>query len=115
GTVLVGFHERKSRYVADMRSCEILPPHVSRLLVPLRELIGSMDQRDRLPQIEVAVGTRVTVLVLRHLEPLSQGDVAKLKAFSAEHSAHGEGRHAISWWLQPKGPDTVHPLDESMP
>ena len=35
GTVLVGFHERKSRYVADMKTCEILPPHVSRLLVPL--------------------------------------------------------------------------------
>ena len=114
-TVLVGFHERKSRYVADMLTCEILPPHVSRLLAPLRELIGAMDQRDRLPQIEVAVGTQVTVLVLRHLEPLSPGDIAKLKAFSAEHSAHDGGRHVISWWLQPKGPDTVHPLDESMP
>ena len=29
GTVLVGFHERKSRYVADMSECHVLPPHVS--------------------------------------------------------------------------------------
>jgi hypothetical protein len=56
GEVLVGFHERKSRYVADMRVCPVLPPQVSALLLPLRELIGAMDQRDRLPQIELAVG-----------------------------------------------------------
>jgi 23S rRNA (uracil1939-C5)-methyltransferase len=115
GTVLVGFHERKSRYVADMKTCEILPPHVSRLLVPLRELIAGMDQRDRLPQIEVAVGTRITVLVLRHLEPLTNADTQRLKAFATKHSPAEGGQTAISWWLQPKGPDTVHPLDESLP
>jgi len=114
-TVLVGFHERKSRYVADMTSCEVLPPHVSRLLMPLRELIGAMDGRDRLPQIEVAVGSRVTVLVLRHLEPLSAADVQRLKDFAATHSPAEGGQAAISWWLQPKGPDTVHPLDETAP
>src|SRR5574343_883093 len=31
GTVLVGFHERKSRYVADMSECQVLPRHVSDL------------------------------------------------------------------------------------
>ena len=41
GTVLVGFHERKSSYVADMDSCEVLPSHVSALLVPLRGLVGA--------------------------------------------------------------------------
>jgi 23S rRNA (uracil1939-C5)-methyltransferase len=55
GEVLVGFHERKSRYVADMRQCPILPPHVDAMLLPLRKLIGSMDARETLPQIELAV------------------------------------------------------------
>jgi 23S rRNA (uracil1939-C5)-methyltransferase len=114
-TVLVGFHERKSRYVADMQTCEILPPHVSRLMMPLRALIGAMDQRDRLPQIELAVGSKVTVLVLRHLEPLTPADVLRLKDFAAEHSAKDGGQQTISWWLQPKGPDTVHPLDDASP
>ena len=71
GEVLVGFHERKSRYVADMRQCPILPPHVDALLMPLRQLIGRMDARETLPQIEVACGDDVTALVLRHMEPLS--------------------------------------------
>lgn len=106
GTVLVGFHERKSRYVADMSECHVLPPEVSGLLLPLRELIGAMDARERLPQVEVAVGDRVTALVLRHLEPLSPADVQRLRDFAATHG--------IQWWLQPKGPDTVHRLDDSV-
>ena len=113
GVVLVGFHERKSRYVADMRSCPILPPWVDALLLPLRELIGRMDARDRLPQIELAVGEdlraaprRATALVLRHLEPLSEGDQARLRQFAHAHAEAG-----IQWWLQPKGPETVHRLD----
>jgi 23S rRNA (uracil1939-C5)-methyltransferase len=114
GTVLVGFHERKSRYVADMQRCEILPPHVSLLLMPLRSLIGAMDQRDRLPQIELAVGSQVTVLVLRHLEPLSERDKGLLRDFAREHSP-ASGQAVLSWWLQPKGPDTVHPLDDTLP
>ena len=70
GIVLVGFHERKSRYVADMTQCPVLPAKVSALLPHLRELIGSMAARDRLPQIELAMGDEVCALVLRHLDPL---------------------------------------------
>ena len=104
GAVLVGFHERKSRYVADMQECPVLPPHVSAMLMPLRALIGSLDAIETCPQIELACGDAVTALVLRHLEPLSEGDLDKLRAFAAEHQG-------VQWWLQPKGPDTVHLLD----
>jgi 23S rRNA (uracil1939-C5)-methyltransferase len=103
GQVLIGFHERKSRYVADMSACPVLPPHVSAMLLPLRELIASMDQRDRLPQIELAMGDTVTALVLRHLEPMTAADVDRLRAFASAHH--------VQWWLQPGGPDTVHRLD----
>lgn len=105
--VLVGFHERKSSYVADMDSCEVLPPHLSAMLVPLRNLVTGMDQRDRLPQIEVAVGEEVTALVLRHLEPLSAPDLQRLRDFAAQHG--------VQWWLQPKGPETVNLLDVGGP
>ena len=104
GTVLIGFHERKSRYVADMQVCRVVPQVISDMLLPLRELIMSMDERERLPQIELAMGDSVIALVLRHLNPLLDGDKAKLRAFAAEHG--------VQWWLQPKGPDTVKLLDE---
>ena len=99
GEVLVGFHERKSRYVADMRQCPILPPHVNAMLMPLRKLIGSMEARETLPQIELACGDHVTAMVLRHMEPLSAHDMDALRAFAVQHN--------VQWWLQSKGPDTV--------
>ncbi len=102
GGVLVGFHERKSSFVADVRSCEVLPPAVSRLIVPLREMFTAMALRERLPQVELAMGDAVTVLVLRHLETLGEEDAARLRAFADEHG--------IQWWLQPKGPETAHPF-----
>ncbi len=107
GRVLVGFHERKSSYVADMSSCDVLPPAVSALIIPLQQLVMGMDGRDRLPQIEVAVGTGCTAMALRHLEPLTDADLDRLRAFA---SAHG-----VSWWLQSGGPATVRPLDPEDP
>jgi 23S rRNA (uracil1939-C5)-methyltransferase len=77
------------------------------MLLPLRALVAGMDQRDRLPQIELAVGDEVIALVLRHLEPLSAPDLARLREFGATHR--------VQWWLQPKGPDTVHRLDDAGP
>ena len=115
GEVLIGFHERKSRYIADMRSCAILPPEVSQLLLPLRALIASLQARDTCPQIELACGDHTIALVLRHLEPLAQSDIDKLHAFAAQHPR-------VQWWLQPKGPNTAHcispdtaPLSYSLP
>ncbi len=104
GTVLIGFHERKSRYVADMKECHVLPSHVDALLMPLRALITSMDAIETLPQIELACGDDVTALVLRHLEPLSEGDKTRLRDFATQHPG-------VQWWVQSKGPETVQLLD----
>jgi 23S rRNA (uracil1939-C5)-methyltransferase len=106
--VLVGFHERKSSYVADMTECHVVPRHVSDMLVPLRELIAGMDAKETLPQIELACGDTVTAMVLRHMEPLSSGDLARLRAFAAQHPG-------LQWWLQPGGLESVGLLDEGAP
>jgi len=102
GGVLVGFNEKASSYVADMQSCAILPQHVSALIVPLQQLIGQLSIRDRLPQIEVAVGEAATVLVLRILEPLQPQDAPLLRDFADVHG--------VQIWTQSKGPDTVMPF-----
>lgn len=106
GGVLVGFREKKSSYVADMHACEVLAGGVGKMIAPLRELMTSLDTRERIPQIELAVGQQVTAMVLRLLEPLTPGDEIKLKAFA--------DRHRIQWWVQVKGPETAvpwYPLD----
>ena len=110
GGVLVGFREKKSSYVADMHSCEVLAGGIGRLIDPLRAMLTTLDKRDRIPQIEVAVGERVTALVLRLLEPLTPADEATLRAFADAHSAS----HRLQWWVQVKGPETAvpwYPLD----
>ena len=93
---LVGFHERKSSFIADIHACPNLTAGVSALLLPLRELISSLSICKSVPQIEVAVGEDLTVLVLRILEPLNAADEALLRAFA--------DRHQIVFYLQPKGP-----------
>ncbi len=100
-TVLVGFHEKKSRYVANMETCDILPPHVSQMLMPLRSLIASLSIIEELPQIELAIGEGVTALVLRILAPLSADDEIKLKLFADQYQ--------IQWWLQPNGAESAAP------
>ncbi len=102
GKTLVGFHEKRSSFVADLTLCEILPPKISALIPALARLMDTLSIRDRLPQIEVACGDQVDVLVLRVLEPPSPADEAALRAFA---DAHG-----VQFWLQPKGPDTVYPF-----
>ncbi len=105
GGVLVGFHERGSSFVADMTECHVLPPAVSALLVPLRRLTESLSIRDRMPQVEVAVGDRddpprqPIALVFRVLIPPSEEDLATLRDFAR--------RHRLDLWLQPKGPDSI--------
>ncbi|WP_281349409.1 23S rRNA (uracil(1939)-C(5))-methyltransferase RlmD [Paraburkholderia hayleyella] len=102
GGALIGFRERKSSYVADMTSCAVLPPHVSALLMPLRELVNQLSISDKMPQIEVAVGTSVTALVLRHLAPLSVADQQLLRSFA--------DTHAVQFWLQAEGPESARPF-----
>lgn len=106
GGMLIGFHEKRSSYIAVMDSCAVLPRGVSALIPELKRLLGSLSAPDRLPQVEVAVGDGQTVLVLRHLEPLTAEDQARLRAFA--------DAQRIVWFLQPRGPETAslfYPLD----
>jgi len=107
GAVLVGFHERSSSFIADMHSCAVLAHPVGGMLPALRELVGALSIRERLPQIEVAVGEGVTVLVLRVLDPPDEADRERMREFAA--------RERVELWLQPAGPDTAAPLEGQAP
>lgn len=106
GGMLVGFHEKRSSFIADMQQCHILPKRISDQLLPLRELIGGLSIRERMPQIELAIGDNIDVMVLRNMEPLTEADEQRLRDYA--------DRHRVQFWLQPKGPETAYafyPLD----
>jgi len=105
--VLVGFRERSSPYIADLQRCEVLHPSVGELIEPLSELVMALTVYRQVPQIEVAVGESAVALVLRHLAPLTAGDHELLQQF--------ERTHEVRMYLQPGGPDSVHPLNPSAP
>lgn len=106
GGILVGFHERRSSFVADMASCLVVPARISVLLPELRALVARLSVRNRLPQIELAIGEDangpVDALVLRILAPLTDADRRELSAFA--------GMHGVQLYLQPAGPASVHLL-----
>jgi 23S rRNA (uracil1939-C5)-methyltransferase len=111
--VLVGFNEKGTRFVSDMNSCEVLVPEVSALIAPLQVMIAQLSIRDKLPQLEVAVGEPVKwkgtedtvknmVMIFRIMDALTPADESLLKTFADQHR--------VNIWTQTKGPDTIKPF-----
>lgn len=107
GRVVAGFRERLTSYVAEIGRCEIIAPPVGALVGPLSELLTRLSIRERVPQIEVAVGDDVAALVVRALAPLSPADEALLREFAAAHR--------VRWYVQEGGVDSIRPLDAAAP
>lgn len=99
GKVLVGFREKRNHFVANINDCAILDKRIARLITPLSDMIGALDAKDKIPQIEVAVGDDSAALVFRHLVPLTDEDRNKLLTFCKDHEVH--------CYLQSGGLDTV--------
>ena len=105
--LLVGFRETNGRYVADIARCEVLVPSIGARVAEIGAMLATLDGREQMPQLEVAVGDRDAALTLRHLQPLSDGDRAKLEAFAKSSG--------IAIFLQPGGVDSVVPLTPDTP
>lgn len=100
--VLVGFREKHKPHLAELTRCEVLHPLIGERITELAELIGSLEARERIPQIEIAVGDDAAALVFRTLDPLSERDTALLRGYGERTGLHIH--------LQPGGPDSVHLL-----
>lgn len=100
--VLVGFRERGSSFITDTKRCEVLHDSVGPHLEAIASCIDQLELKERIPQIEVAVGDSQTVLVFRHLEPMSENDREKLQTFCKNH-------HFVAY-LQAGGPDELEKL-----
>jgi len=107
GRVLVGFRERYGRFVADLAECHVLDLRVAGRIEALAGLLHEMDARSAIPQIEVACGDDRCALVVRHLEPLTEADLDRLRGF--------ESASGLAILLQPGGPATIHALTPPAP
>jgi 23S rRNA (uracil1939-C5)-methyltransferase len=96
---LVGFREKHKPYLAELTRCEVLHPSVGARITELAELLGALDARERIPQIEVAVGDNATALVFRNLDALSERDATLLYGYGESTGLH--------IYLQPAGPGSV--------
>ncbi|MCK5888744.1 MAG: TRAM domain-containing protein, partial [Methylococcales bacterium] len=103
GRVLVGFRERRNPFLAEIESCKVMHPLVGEKLMDLSEMIGGLTIKDKIPQIEVAIGDEDCVLAFRVLEPPTDEDKERMRVFG--HTHH------MSICLQSKGPDTIVPID----
>ena len=107
-TALVGFRERSSNFLAELNECHILDPRIGFEIENLKALISTLESRNKIAQLELAMGEYLpelpdgdqpVALIVRNLEPLSDGDIDKLKTFFA----------ARNWqlYLQSKGVDSI--------
>ncbi len=103
GRVLVGFRERRNQFLAEIESCKVMHPIVGEKLMDLSAMIGLLSIKDKIPQIEVAIGDEDCVLAFRVLEPATDEDKEIMRAFGQQHN--------ISMCLQSKGPDTIKPIE----
>ncbi|MEQ9545909.1 MAG: 23S rRNA (uracil(1939)-C(5))-methyltransferase RlmD [Marinobacter sp.] len=99
-SVLVGFREKRNSFLTDIDRCVVMDPRIGERITPLRDMLYKLDAFNRIPQVEIACGDDVAVMVFRNMDTLSDSDRASLIAFGQAHDLH--------IYLQPKGPDTVH-------
>ena len=104
--VLIGFNEKKSHFVTDMKMCAVVPTKISILLEPLQLLFSTLSIKDKIPQIEYASNQKRHIMVVRILEELADADKKSLKLF--------QEIHGIEFWTQTKGYDTIKPLIKTM-
>ncbi len=100
--VLVGFRQSNSSFITETTRCEILHASVGDIIEPLAQCINTLEQREQIPQIEVAVGDTQTALVFRHMAPLDQSDKNILIDFCKQHE--------LTAWLQAGKPDALEAL-----
>jgi 23S rRNA (uracil1939-C5)-methyltransferase len=105
--LLIGFREKKGRFLADLKHCLVLDPRVGELITPLSELISTLTVMRDIAQIEVAMGDKDVALVFRNLKPLAENDEQKIIDFASQHQ--------VKIYMQPGGIETIYLLQPQTP
>jgi len=106
GGMLVGFRERDSALVTALTRCDVLDERIGLRVQALSDVLAGLSIAARIPQIEVAGGEHMAI-VIRVLSPPTDADRAALITFAIEHD--------FDVYLQPGSPDDLEPLTSARP
>ncbi|HSC76130.1 MAG TPA: 23S rRNA (uracil(1939)-C(5))-methyltransferase RlmD [Pseudomonadales bacterium] len=95
----VGFRERHSQTIVEIKHCAVLVPALQQVLQPLRECLSRWSQPRQLGHIELLAADNGVGMLLRVMAQPSGIDTALLQEFSA--------LTAVSVYLQLEDKDTV--------
>ncbi|WP_371230127.1 23S rRNA (uracil(1939)-C(5))-methyltransferase RlmD [Pseudomonas sp. QE6] len=95
----VGFRAAASQAIVAFDDCLVLVPELQSLARDLPELLRGFSKPQVLGHVELFHGT-ASALLLRHIEPLSDGDLARLLEFCSARD--------VQLWLQGDGEPTPH-------
>ncbi|WP_428819042.1 23S rRNA (uracil(1939)-C(5))-methyltransferase RlmD [Microbulbifer sp. MCCC 1A16149] len=99
--LVLGFREKRSNNLTDIRECLVMPKSFSSQLPQLHALVDQCREGRHISHIEVAVGEDATALVVRHLKPLPETDVQLWLDFVQQQP---------DWHLYLQAEDTPHKI-----
>ncbi len=105
--LVIGFHERRGRYLADINSCIVLRDNIGQRIDELRQLLSALTVFDQIAQLEITVDDYASHVVIRALAAITSKDRELLIDFSK--------RTGVWLYLQQGGLSSIQPLLNNQP
>lgn len=102
--MIIGFREKQSKRLTDIRSCPILCPLIADLVQTIRPLIQELENAKALTHIELAASDNERAIVIRHMKAFSAADIEHLNSFSEKQN--------VRVFLQDKADSLAQELQE---
>ncbi|HSP32144.1 MAG TPA: 23S rRNA (uracil(1939)-C(5))-methyltransferase RlmD, partial [Halomonas sp.] len=100
GNTRLGFRAAHSHRLVDIERCPVLVDSLQKLLLPLRELLGTLDAPRLVGHIELLATATTQVILVRQLKEHAQ-DAERWQGFAQRHQV------ALGTWLGREAP-TLH-------
>lgn len=103
--LIIGFREKQSKQLTPIEKCPILIESLSLLIVPIRNLILTLEGMKAVSHIELVGAQNTDALVIRHLKPFTVQDLERLAEFAETWK--------LKVFLQDKSGSAAKPLNHN--
>ena len=97
GRLSLGFREKQSKQIVDIRECPVLAEPLQPLPEQLRALLPELKQRESISHAELFLADSGRAILLRHIRALPPADLNRLEAFAREQQLYlylmGDEKH----------------------